>query len=580
MSRRGRIGAALLACALLLSVSAHPTPSEDSQAGHAYRVAHERLSDLKKTKKTKLYRSYWIDSARSFQSIEKKYPTSPYAGEACFERAGLYYDLYKITKATKDVSESLRLHARCQASYPKHEKAPGSLYQMIEIYDGENDRNSALKTYEHFARAYPKNQWVEKARKLLGLVEQKKADQQTADQSTDRGGKIGTVTGIRHWSDGEYTRVVIDLDLPFTFESHEFKNPDRLCFDIRNAHLADSLRGDALPINAGMLKQVRASQYDPNTVRVVLDVSSVESYVAFPLKNHDRLVIDVNAEDDEVKSGAQSPRQNGSAAKDGSVTQNQPAIEKPDEEDKSPKLSLSRQMGSKIKVIAIDAGHGGHDPGAIGRNGVHEKIVTLDIAKRLAVLVKERLGCKVVMTRDRDVFIPLDQRPAIARLRKADLFVSIHVNAHRKRKTRGVETYIQGLQASDREAMATAARENAMSTKSLSELDDDVDKILKDLKTDNKLEESLQLAWTIQNSLVDPKRPIQKQMVNLGVKRAFFYVLINTNIPSILAEVGFISNPDEEKLLGTPGYRQKVAEALYQGIKKYVEGRSPQMAGM
>ena len=194
--------------------------------------------------------------------------------------------------------------------------------------------------------------------------------------------------------------------------------------------------------------------------------------------------------------------------------------------------------------------------------------------------MKERLGCNVVMTRDRDVFVDLEARPLIAKSKDADLFVSIHVNANRKRKARGIETYIQSLRASDRDAMATAARENAMSTKRLSELKSELDRIFADLAKDDKLEESLQLAHAVQGSLVDTMKPIKGHVVNLGVKRAFFYVLINTEMPSILAEVGFISNPDEEKLLRTEAYRQSIAEALYQGVKKYVEARSPQMMGI
>jgi N-acetylmuramoyl-L-alanine amidase len=243
------------------------------------------------------------------------------------------------------------------------------------------------------------------------------------------------------------------------------------------------------------------------------------------------------------------------------------------------KLSLSNQMGLKIKTIAIDAGHGGHDPGAIGKNGLKEKIVTLDIAKRLAVLVKERLDCNVVMTRDKDVFIPLEQRPFIAKSKGADLFVSIHVNANRKSKVRGIETYIQGLNASDRDAMATAARENATTTKKLNELDTELQKILKGLKKSNDEDDSLQLAHAVQGSLVNYVKPVQPRVANLGVKRAFFYVLINTEMPSILAEVGFISNAEEEKLLKTDSYRQKIAESLYQGVKKFIDARSPQMMG-
>jgi N-acetylmuramoyl-L-alanine amidase len=158
--------------------------------------------------------------------------------------------------------------------------------------------------------------------------------------------------------------------------------------------------------------------------------------------------------------------------------------------------------------------------------------------------------------------------------------VSIHVNATRKRKTRGIETYIQSLRASDRSAMATAALENATSTKTLSQLDTELTRILKDLHSDVKQEESLQLAHAVQGSLVQRMRPVQGHVVNLGVKKAFFYVLINTEAPSILAEVGFISNPDEEKLLRKDHYRQKIAEALYEGVKQYVEARNPQTAGL
>jgi N-acetylmuramoyl-L-alanine amidase len=241
-------------------------------------------------------------------------------------------------------------------------------------------------------------------------------------------------------------------------------------------------------------------------------------------------------------------------------------------------ITLSQQMGLKIAKIAIDAGHGGKDPGAIGKSGLKEKTITLDIAKRLSKLVKEQLGCEIVMTRDRDVFIELEQRPFIAKSKGADLFVSIHVNANRKRRARGIETYIQSLRASDRDAMATAAFENATSMKTLSQLGNELDRIVKDLSTDDKQEESLQLAHAVQTSLVGSVKPVQGYKVNLGVKRAFFYVLIKTEMPSILAEVGFISNAEEERLLKQEGYRQKIAEALFQGIKKYVESRGQQVA--
>ncbi len=305
-----------------------------------------------------------------------------------------------------------------------------------------------------------------------------------------------------------------------------------ICCDAR---VDRSLHKEPLPINDGILKQVRASQYAPDIVRVVLDLASIKSYAAFPLRDPERLVIDVTGE------GGRQPRLvrrqlgNGHAAEKNlhrtTVAQAKAEPQTPFTlPSKTPEvnntdgatLSLSRQLGLKIKTIAIDAGHGGHDPGAIGKSGLKEKTITLDIAKRLAVLVKERLGCTVVMTRDKDVFIPLEQRPFIAKSKGADLFVSIHVNANRKRKARGIETYIQSLRASDRDAMATAARENSMSTKRLSELKSELDRIFADLAKDDKLEESLQLAHAVQGSLVDTTNPIKGNIVISALSARFF----------------------------------------------------------
>jgi N-acetylmuramoyl-L-alanine amidase len=403
--------------------------------------------------------------------------------------------------------------------------------------------------------------------------------------SPGKGKPDGLVKNIRYWSGGAYTRIVIDQDMPVKFQAHELKNPDRLVFNLLNTQLDPSVVRDPLPVNDGILKQVRASQYAPDIVRVVLDLASIQSYAAFPLHDPERLVIDVTGEGGKGAetrvSTAEADSRQQPEPKTGQQKVNPPIAKAPEvKNNDGDKLSLSRQLGLKIKTIAIDAGHGGRDPGAIGRSGLKEKTITLDIAKRLAALVKDRLGCTVVMTRDKDVFIPLEQRPFIAKSRGADLFVSIHVNANRKKNARGIETYIQGLHASDRDAMATAARENATTTKKLNELDTELKKILKGLKKGDDDEESLQLAHAVQGSLVNTMKPARGRLFNLGVKRAFFYVLINTEMPSILAEVGFISNPEEEKLLRKDSYRQGIAEALYRGVRKYVEARGSQTAGI
>jgi N-acetylmuramoyl-L-alanine amidase len=599
---RGRtLLAAIMASSILLLFSAEAFPSYNTEAGQKLSVARERLSDLKRSPNKRKYRSYWMDTIRTFELVEKKYPNSPSAADACFERAGVYLDLYRFNRYPRDFNEAARSFGACQSNYPKHDRAPEALYRMVMIArDQKREPSAVMDIYKKLSEGYPDSAWTAKARVWLGIRtvngNGKKKRKETeirkmpgAVIATPRSTReLGTVTNVRYWSGGVYTRIVIDLDKPLKFQTHELKNPDRLVFDILNSRVSDSVEKDPLPVNDGILRQVRSSQNSPNTVRVVLDLASLKSYAAFPLHEPERLVIDVtgNAAEDEQESETTTAAPAGTQDRDEPEVPSappavSPSVVKPKTDPNAdPKLSLSRQLGLKIKTIAIDAGHGGKDPGAIGRSGLKEKTITLDVAKRLAVLVKERLGCDVIMTRDRDVFIELEQRPFIAKSKGADLFVSIHVNANRKRKARGIETYIQSLRASDRDAMATAAFENATSTKTLSQLGNELDRILKDLRTDDKQEESLQLAHAVQASLIGNVKPVKGHVVNLGVKRAFFYVLINTEMPSILAEVGFISNPDEEKMLKKEGYRQDIAEALFEGVKRYVESRGQQVAGI
>ena len=654
MQIRGRSCiAAFTAFTISLLFAAESYPSYNTEAGRKYAVASQRLADLKKSPKQNKYRSYWIDCVRAFELIEKKYPKSPSAGDACMERAELYFDLYKFSKYSRDLNSSLQTFSSCQSSFPRHEKAAEALFRSMELsLDYKKDRSGALKVYERLAQAYADSPWTVKAKaRIRPPAPARKAETEIkpipvprlasspgAKRTASPGAKAAVSPGakrtasivksIRHWSGGNYTRIVIDQTKYSKFQATELKQPDhRLVFDILNARVDDALNKDPMPVNDGILKQVRASQYTPDTVRIVLDLASLKTYAAFPLHEPERLVIDVTGEagaEGEARplvSHASATEQTASAqtasvqtvsartvsaqtvsaqtttqsiklepvaeakpvrpGHSAAVTHMTATAQKPAANgNDGERLSLSRQLGLKVRTIAIDAGHGGHDPGAISKKGLQEKTITLDIAKRLAVLVKERLGCNVVMTRDKDVFIPLEERPFIAKSRRADLFVSIHVNANRKRKAKGIETYIQSLRASDREAMVTAARENAMSTKNMSELKSELDRIFADLAKDDKLEESLQLAHAVQTSLVDTMKPVQTHVVNLGVKRAFFYVLINTEMPSILAEVGFISNPDEEKLLRKESYRQSIAEALYLGVKNYVAERSPQMMGI
>jgi N-acetylmuramoyl-L-alanine amidase len=260
-------------------------------------------------------------------------------------------------------------------------------------------------------------------------------------------------------------------------------------------------------------------------------------------------------------------------ARSSSRNRRQPAAIFPDVREASPTASgdrsLIRALGLKIGKIVIDPGHGGHDTGTIGPNGLEEKDLVLDVGRRLGKLLQTRLGADVVYTRKDDTFIPLETRTSIANQEQADLFVSIHANSSRDPDARGVETYYLNF-TSSAEALDVAARENAASDKSVYELQDLVKKIaLKD-----KIEESREFASNVQRALHSGLAAKNPGIRDRGVKKAPFIVLIGANMPSILAEISFVSNPGDERRLQTSDYRQRIAESLYRGISKYVGGLS------
>ncbi len=364
------------------------------------------------------------------------------------------------------------------------------------------------------------------------------------------------VDDIKHWSNPNYTRIVIDLSRKSSF-THRLLKKDpsiqvpwrRLYIDIEGAQMAAGLQ-KSIPINDGLLKKARVGQYDKNTVRVVLDIESIEDYKVFPLSDPYRIVIDVTGEAGADKNGIQLPQVTGAPP---------PAL--------SSTPSLTQQLGLKVRRIVLDPGHGGKDPGAIGRGGLKEKDVTLRIAKMLRDELKSKLDAEVILTRERDVFIPLEERTAIANSKDADLFVSIHINASPRRAASGVETYILNI-SNDEEAMRVAARENATSRRSVS----DLEFILNDLIKTAKTNDSARLAESVQSKLVSRLRSGYRDVKGNGVKGAPFYVLVGTKMPSILVEASFISNPTEEKRLGDDGYIDSVVKGISTGLMHYING--------
>jgi len=339
------------------------------------------------------------------------------------------------------------------------------------------------------------------------------------------------VKDIRYWSSEDYTRIVVDLSEPVQFSKNRLANPDRLYFDLLNTAIAKEIRTN-LPVGDGILKTVRASQFNNDTVRVVFDLEEILDYKTFIIDNPARLVIDVYG-----------------------------------------KMKKADKPGVQIakKRVVIDAGHGGHDPGAVGLKKLYEKDVVLDIALKLKKILASNQSYEVFLTRDKDIFIPLEERTAIANKKNADLFVSIHANASTRRQAKGIETYLLNW-TDDEEAMKVAARENAISFKKMKAIHkqmDIVEIIKSDLMRESKRDESIKLANYIQRTMISNLDGSYKNIPDLGVKQALFYVLFGARMPSVLVEVSFISNPEEEKLLSCDSYRMDIAKAVAEGIHKY-----------
>lgn len=439
------------------------------------------------------------------------------------------------------------------------------------------------------------------------------------------------VTGVRSWSHPDSTRVIIETTGPFEYKADRAHDPERLFLDIPNARpwilrrrLATREVGDKL------VRRVRVAESAPNVTRIVFDLKAQADYKITKLDAPERLVVELrpvqlkpaapiettapypspdtfvyrpstfvyppaprraqivwaaapallpgladasplNLPDLWFASALRPPRQTHLA----SSTQVIPAAHPAATLDATPlasenaSRSLTRALGLKVNRIVIDAGHGGHDDGTIGPHGLIEKDVVLDVALRVSKLVQEKMGAEVILTRSDDTFIPLRERTAIANDHKADLFLSIHANSSPAPEVAGTETFYLNF-TNVPGSLDVAARENAGSDKSVGELKD----LIQSITLNDKIEESHTFAQDIQNTIQAQAERSNAAAHNRGVKRAPFVVLIGASMPSVLAEIGFLSNSRDETNLGKPEYRQKIAEALYKGLAQYSQSLS------
>jgi N-acetylmuramoyl-L-alanine amidase len=447
----------------------------------------------------------------------------------------------------------------------------GKMYHELYNYTrNSSDKNDAIDRFEYLIKRYPRSKYRQKAKSDLKklpndpkpVYSAKDTDNTYIHSATTDAVKnqSGTtlVTGIRVWSNPNYTRVAIDLDNEANYTYRELKKdssinkPQRIYVDFNKSKLGKHINR-VIPIDDDLLSDARAGQFTKDKVRVVVDIKSFKDYKVFSLKDPFRVVIDLWGK--------------GSKITESSI----PSKPKLSGKTTSPS-DLAKQLALGVQKIVIDAGHGGKDYGAPGYiKGIHEKDITLAIAKKLAARIRKELPCEVILTRETDTYLTLEERTAIANTKNGDLFISIHTNASRSRRAYGIETYFLNF-ATDDNAVLVAARENATSKKNIS----DLETILTSLMQNSKVNESSRLAGYIQKSMCSHlKNKGYGSVKNKGVKQAPFYVLIGAQMPAVLIETSFISNSRECKRLTLPQYQERLSEGIVNGIFQYIKELNP-----
>jgi N-acetylmuramoyl-L-alanine amidase len=364
--------------------------------------------------------------------------------------------------------------------------------------------------------------------------------------------KFPRVTGVRHWASGEATTVVLDLEDQVQYEGHHISGPERTFFDLRETALAPELARKSIDVGDALLSRIRVAQPVPGMTRVVLDTKPNTKVSVSLEPNPYRLVLQVS------KVGA-NPNNSVELFPSAGAEKSLMAIVVP------PPTKEDMQLRARVPKmrIAVDAGHGGWDLGTVGRRGLLEKDLVLEVAERLGKLLESRLGAEIIYTRQDDTYVPLDERAGIANQAQADLFVSVHANYSDLPSARGVETYFTSSFSSpnakekDEDTRASANGKNAVAV------------TLSPAELHEKIEQSRRLAASVQHSLYGTLAAKNPGLRDRGVKEASFVVLTETAMPGILAEVSFVSSPTDEQKLRSDGYREQIAEALYKGIARY-----------
>jgi len=520
--------------------------------------ARERLKALMRDGQKRRFRHHWEKAIRDLQAAA----VGRDAPEATLQAARARYALYRWSANEPDRDEALRLARKATALGSKGAAGFAAAVRR-EAGDGDEERPARAKAPAGKAPRVPRPA-QERPEALADAPPDPELEAAVADLGAQArpiplgqsGGEgTATVAGVKAWANDDYTRVAIYLDHWVGWQKLELPasagSPRRLALDFKPARLDGEAMARA--VAGDQVDRVRTAQHANDTVRVVLDLPGGDAVRFYSLDDPPRLIVDVG-----TRQAAREVRQAAAAREAAPARETAAAPEARDAPEEG--------EGRPIKRVVVDAGHGGHDPGAIGPTRVREKDATLAIARRLAAKLR-KAGFEVVMTRSDDRYVALEERTAIANTKKGDLFVSIHANAHPRRALAGVETWVLNV-ADDRYAVRLAARENGADLDEAGE-GSQAQRILTDLDAKAATGASRRLAHLVQREITGAVRTRFGEVQDLGVKSALFYVLLGARMPAVLVETAFISNRREEQRLASPAYQDEVASAVSRAVEQF-----------
>jgi len=513
-------------------------------------------------------RDAWEKCLTDLQQAMAQDRSGPFTPKCLYLIAQIHHYLYQFHKTDGDAQAATGHYRLLIQEYPHSNLADDAqfmlgIFYLEELHQPAQAYSEFLKVGIHFPtgdmapRAHEKLAQLE-SRYSCGIAKSEEKGDTTklakkpplpGGNNAAPGAALAEIQNLRYRSATDHTQVLVQVSGPVKVDHHretaglENKMPDRIVLTFRNCSLKASTE-TLSPVADRLLRAIRINPSAPAEVRLVLDVDTAASYKVSTLTDPSRVVIDLYPK--------HPPRMQ---AKRPAPKSKETAVP-----------TLAQQLGLGIKRIVLDPGHGGKDTGAISPSGAYEKDIVLALAQEIKKVLEQQTGCQVILTRTSDRFLSLEERTAMANKLKADMFISIHANAHENRTTTGIETYYLNL-ASDRNAAQLAAVENASSRKKMS----DLESILHELILKSKTKESARLANEVQHKMVASLQGKYAAIRDLGVKQAPFIVLLGAEMPGILIEAAFLSNPQEEGRLQDKNFQKTLGQGIAAGVSSYIQ---------